>query len=354
MSGGRAGVYAGKLCWAPMVRAGELPSRLLALQHGCDLVWSPEIVDKKILQTERRVVAGTPTIVEYVVPATLRGKGRQGPGECVFRTAPSLEAESRGLVFQLGSCDAELAVRAALHVVKDVSGIDLNAGCPKHFSVHSGMGAALLSTPDLLCEILEALVQRVGRPHDIPISVKIRLLPEQSATLLLVERLCKTTGISNLTVHCRTRDTRNSAPPDRSYVRQLHEVCQRHGVSLVLNGGIRSRGDYEQVCRDELQLDPTRDLGGMIAESAERNPTVFRRAGPLPWTTYVPQYIREATARGNHLGNTKYMLGRMVPGKSRFYRLFTACKTAESVEKVARELEQASEDPPESSKRPRR
>lgn len=32
--------YRGKLVLAPMVRAGELPTRLLALKYGADLVWS--------------------------------------------------------------------------------------------------------------------------------------------------------------------------------------------------------------------------------------------------------------------------------------------------------------------------
>lgn len=39
--------YTNKLCLAPMVRSGELPMRLLALKYGADLVWSPELVDKK-------------------------------------------------------------------------------------------------------------------------------------------------------------------------------------------------------------------------------------------------------------------------------------------------------------------
>ena len=39
--------YANKLCLAPMVRSGELPIRLLSLRYGCDLLWTPELVDKK-------------------------------------------------------------------------------------------------------------------------------------------------------------------------------------------------------------------------------------------------------------------------------------------------------------------
>ena len=33
---------------------------------------------------------------------------------------------------------------------QDVGGIDLNCGCPKHFSIQGGMGAALLDDPPRL------------------------------------------------------------------------------------------------------------------------------------------------------------------------------------------------------------
>jgi tRNA-dihydrouridine synthase 2 len=53
----------------------------------------------------------------------------------------------------MGTASPELALEAALKVKNDVAAIDINCGCPKHFSVHAGMGAALLRTPDLLCEV---------------------------------------------------------------------------------------------------------------------------------------------------------------------------------------------------------
>lgn len=36
--------YRGKVVLAPMVRSGELPSRLLALHYGADLVWGKNIL----------------------------------------------------------------------------------------------------------------------------------------------------------------------------------------------------------------------------------------------------------------------------------------------------------------------
>ena len=49
--------YVDKLVLAPMVRMGTLPLRLLSLKYGADIVYSEEIIDKKMLRT-RRVVNG--------------------------------------------------------------------------------------------------------------------------------------------------------------------------------------------------------------------------------------------------------------------------------------------------------
>jgi hypothetical protein len=53
-----------------------------------------------------------------------------------------------------------------------VAAIDLNMGCPKPFSVHAGMGAALLSNQLKVKEILTAMVDA----SPVPVSAKIRVL----------------------------------------------------------------------------------------------------------------------------------------------------------------------------------
>jgi tRNA-dihydrouridine synthase 2 len=45
--------YVGKLILAPMVRVGTLPLRLLALRYGADIVYSPEIIAKRLVKTKR-------------------------------------------------------------------------------------------------------------------------------------------------------------------------------------------------------------------------------------------------------------------------------------------------------------
>lgn len=74
------------------------------------------------------------------------------------------------MVLQLGTANAERALRIAKMIENDVAGIDINMGCPKEFSIKGGMGAALLSDPDRAKNILKTLVDNIK----IPVTCKIR------------------------------------------------------------------------------------------------------------------------------------------------------------------------------------
>ena len=104
------------------------------------------------------------------------------------------------------------------------------------------MGAALLDTPDLLLDILRKLLDNVP----LPISCKIRLLPEQPPTLYLVARILRT-GIRNLTVHCRTRDMR---PREKALWDRLHEIVdlgKKRNIPIICNGDGDGWGNYEAI-----------------------------------------------------------------------------------------------------------
>lgn len=320
--------YRGKLVLAPMVRIGELPTRLLALRHGCDLVWGPEIIDKKLLQCER-VVNTKLNTVDFL--ATKSPTKIPGVTNLVFRTSPTLEKGK--LIFQMGTASPELAVNAAKIVIDDVSGIDINAGCPKHFSVHSGMGAALLSTPDLLCDILTRLVKEVGLPKGKPISVKIRLLPTREETMALVDKLLGT-GISNLTLHCRTKTMRNREPPIRDHILEIFDKCKLANVSFIVNGSLKDRHDLIKL---QAQYGP--ELGGMIASLAEINPTCFSKEGALKWPQMIKEFIQICGDFSNWKGNTKYCITRMVPAgdnrdTKKIYQEIARAKDQEDLEKI--------------------
>ena len=207
-------------------------------------------------------------------------------------------------------------------IAADVSGIDVNAGCPKPFSTSGGMGAALLRTPDTLCAILEALVNEVGKPFEIGISVKIRLLETPEQTEVLVRRLVKT-GIIGLTIHCRTTPMRPRERAIREQLKMIVGVCHEAGVACVMNGDVESR---EQALKlmEEYGAD-----GAMIATAAEKNPSVFRLAadgGRAPWREVVEEYMKTALAVENRWANTKFELAQLMPGKDPAYARMNASK----------------------------
>lgn len=232
----------------------------------------------------------------------------------IYRIHP--EREGRRLIFQIGTSDPERAVQAARLVAGDVAGIDVNAGCPKPFSTSGGMGAALLQTPDKLCAILEALVKEISLEFEIGISVKIRLLETPERTEALVRKLCAT-GITGLTIHCRTTPMRPRERAIREQLRMIADLCREAGVACLMNGDVTSRAEAENLI-SEYGVD-----GAMIATAAESNPSCFRSVadgGMEPWEKVVEQYLETCFKVENRWGNTKYLLAQMIPGKKAVYR----------------------------------
>jgi tRNA-dihydrouridine synthase 2 len=242
------------------------------------------------------------------------------PETVVYSVLP--EKEAGKTIFQIGTADPELAVQAARLIAADVSGIDVNAGCPKPFSTHSGMGAALLRTPDKLVAILEALIQNITPEFNIGISVKIRLLETAAETEALVRRLCAT-GITALTIHCRTTPMRPREAAIRGQLRMVANVCHEAGVACLMNGDVESR-DHGLKLMEEYGTD-----GAMIATSAETNFSCFRAeadGGIAPWREVAETYIKYALDVHNKFGNTKYLLCQIVPGKKPEYKQIIPCK----------------------------
>lgn len=280
-----------------------------------------------MIGTTRRVNPRTNTIEFTRMPTSKINNPEIDPQNresILYRIHPELEKGK--LIYQIGSANPELAVQSAKIVAADVAGIDLNSGCPKPFSTAGGMGAALLKTPDLLCNILTSLVEEVGKVYEIGISVKIRILDNPADTEALVRRLVKT-GITGLTVHCRTTPMRPRERAIRDQLKMIGEVCREAGVACVVNGDVTSRTEALKLM-EQYGVD-----GAMIATEAEKNPTCFRpdaEGGPHEWKTQwkaaVTEYIRFALQVENRWGNTKYLLGQMIPGRAKCYQEMNKAK----------------------------
>ncbi|KKZ64301.1 tRNA-dihydrouridine synthase 2, partial [[Emmonsia] crescens] len=115
--------YRGKIVLAPMVRSGELPSRLLALKYGADLVWGPETIDRALIGCTRRINPRN-SMVEFTrLPSNGGRQNKPAAKESIiYRLDP--QRESGKLIFQIGTASPDLAVQAAKIIAADVAGID--------------------------------------------------------------------------------------------------------------------------------------------------------------------------------------------------------------------------------------
>lgn len=274
-----------------------------------------------MIGTTRKVNSSLSTIDFTRLPSNGSKDPRKDQKESIiYRIHP--EREGSHLIFQLGTSDPDRAVAAARLVAGDVAGIDVNAGCPKPFSTSGGMGAALLRTPEKLCSILEALVANITTEFEIGISVKIRLLETPKMTEELVRKLCAT-GITGLTVHCRTTPMRPRERAIREQLKMIAGICREAGVACLMNGDVENREQAQELIA-EYGVD-----GAMIATAAETNSSCFRpkaQGGLAPWKEVVELYIKTAMEVENRWGNTKYLLSHLVPGKDPIYRSITATK----------------------------
>lgn len=283
--------YRHGLFLAPMVRIGALPTRLLSLEYGADLVWGPEIVDRAIMGSERIVDAKTGTI-HYMKSA-----------KPVFSTHP---VERPYVIFQLGSATPAWAYETVKMVTEhdDVAGVDLNCGCPKNFSTTGGMGAGLLPRPDLLCDILRAM-RRAAPPH-VAVTCKLRLLPTTEATKALVRQIVQTGAVDAITIHCRTKEMRPREPALLDRISEVVDTVREESggrIPVCHNGDAWGWQEAQDIMKRSSVT------SSMLARGPEKNPSCFR-PGPMADIAkeVVPKWIKYAVMTDNHVGNTKYCL----------------------------------------------
>ncbi|GMH25276.1 hypothetical protein Nepgr_027119 [Nepenthes gracilis] len=277
--------YENKLVLAPMVRVGTLPFRLLAAQYGADITYGEEIIDHKLMKCQRRVngYVGTIDFVE------------KGTKNVVFRTCP----EERGqVVLQLGTSDAIRALTAAQLVCKDVAAVDINMGCPKSFSISGGMGAALLTKPEIIHDILTTLKRNL----DIPLTCKIRLLKTSRDTVELARKIEKT-GVSALAVHGRRVPDR---PRDPAKWNEIADIVAALSIPVIANGDVFNYEDFQCI---KLA---TGASSVMVARGALWNASIFSAQGKLPWEAVKREYVRKSILWDNDVKSTKHTLKEII------------------------------------------
>ncbi|TXG60023.1 hypothetical protein EZV62_014596 [Acer yangbiense] len=273
--------YENKLVLAPMVRIGTLPFRLLAAQYGADITYGEEIIDHKMVKCDR-------IVNEYLGSVDFVEKGTNN---VVFRTC---DQERNQVVFQMGTSDAVRALTAAKIVCKDVAAVDINMGCPKSFSVSGGMGAALLSKPELIHDILTTLKRNLN----VPVTCKIRLLKSPQDTVELARRIEKT-GVAALAVHGRKVADR---PRDPAKWSEIADIVAALSIPVIANGDVFEYDDFQRI------KIATGASSVMVARGALWNASIFSPEGRLHWEDVKKEYVRKSILWDNDIKSTKHTL----------------------------------------------
>lgn len=287
-------LYKGKVALAPMVHAGRTPLRLLALEYGADLVYTEEIVDQKLLGSTRVVNDALGTI-DYMIE-----------DDVVLRI--SEKREKNRCVLQVGTNDAERIATLAKIISTDVAAIDVNMGCPKPFSIAGGMGAALLTQPDKVKEILSSLVAA----SSVPVSCKIRVLDKLEDTLALAQ-LVEKCGVAAVGVHGRRKDERRG---DRNRVEEIREVTRAISIPVIANGASGSIKEHVDIENFRLE---TNASSVMVARKALTNPSIFRKADTLATLEEeITNFLKLACEFDENFTMTKYVVQRILGPEQEF------------------------------------
>lgn len=163
-----------------------------------------------------------------------------------------------------GSDPAEMAQAAKINVEYGADIIDINMGCPAKKVNKKMAGSALLREPELVAQILNAVVNVV----DVPVTLKIRTGWDlENRNCLTIAKIAEQAGIKALTIHGRTRHCLFNGEAEYESIKAVKQTVS---IPIIANGDIRSPEKAKSV------LDYTNVDAVMIGRGSFGNPWLFK------------------------------------------------------------------------------
>lgn len=224
---------------APMAGITDSAFRTICKEMGAGLVYS-EMVSSRGLYYNDKKTKNLLEVNEYERPISLQ----------IFGNEPYIMAK---------------IVDEILNNKPDIDIIDINMGCPTPKIVKNGDGSALLKEPELVREIVKAVV----RTSNKPVTVKIRAgWDEKSINAVEIAKIIEDSGASAIAVHGRTREQFYSGEADWDIIKRVKENVS---IPVIGNGDIFTPEDGKKM------LDYTGCDAIMIGRGSRGNPWIFKR-----------------------------------------------------------------------------
>lgn len=166
---------------------------------------------------------------------------------------------------QIAGSEPELMAKAAqVNVAMGAQIIDINMGCPAKKVNKKMAGSALLQYPDLVGEIVKAVVAAVK----VPVTLKIRTgWDPEHRNGVEIAKLAEASGIQSLAVHGRTRSCMYKGEAEYDTIKAIKQAVS---IPVVANGDVTTPEKAKQV------LEYTGADAIMIGRGAQGNPWLFR------------------------------------------------------------------------------
>ena len=169
--------------------------------------------------------------------------------------------------------------------LEGVYGLQLNCSCPSPMITKIGQGSALVKRPIKVYNLVNELLKQ----DKYKVSIKTRLglnefeLKEGRIFRLLEElEKIKDPNFTEVVIHFRHAKERSDSPYDYSILQEILD----YNIPIVLNGGINSYRDYNNIVKNIPKRKNIKGL--MIGREALKNPNVFSEVSNMLNCTTIP------------------------------------------------------------------
>lgn len=222
---------------APMAGVTDMPFRILCKEMGCGLVYS-EMVSAKGMFYQSKNTGKMLEVDQRERPVALQ----------IFGSNPEIMAEM-----------AKTLEDAPIDI------IDVNMGCPAPKIVRNGEGSALMKTPELVGEIVNALVSVQKKP----VTIKFRKgFDDNCVNAVEIAKMAEKNGAAAVAVHGRTREQYYRGTADWNIIKEVKAAVD---IPVIGNGDIFTPQDAKAI------INHTNCDAIMVGRGSQGNPWIFKR-----------------------------------------------------------------------------